>query len=435
MTASRLFAALAAASAASAAAAVAAQSPSPYDVTTYSVVWTVPEAKHTRVVRNVRYAGEGSGALVMDLAYPSGGDASTRWPAVVFVNGVGGKLNEWEIYKSWARLVAAHGLVGITAESDPGKPAESVRALFAYLGTESAALRIDSSRLAVWACSGNVSAALPLLMDRAPAGIRAAVILYGTGNAAILRKDLPVYWVLAGRDSPSLIEGQGTLWMRAVREGAPWTMINAPDLPHAFDAIEDTSHSRQIVRDIVEFLVAGLAPAGPPTPPAPLPRRATAYVYANEPDKAAAVYREILAADPKDREAQRLLGVALTRQGKASEAVEVLRRAVELGNDGPAIQRALGEALLHAGKPAEAAEHLKKAVDLGANAPPLIYNLACAYALSGRKDDAFARLTEVAGTGWLTREQIEGDADLASLRSDPRFGALLSKLTAASAPR
>ncbi|HSP93573.1 MAG TPA: tetratricopeptide repeat protein [Thermoanaerobaculia bacterium] len=435
MTASRLFAALAAASAASAAAPVAAQSPSPYDVTTYGVVWTVPEAKNVRVVRNVRYAGEGSGALVMDLAYPSGGDASTRWPAVVFVNGVGGKLNEWEIYKSWARLVAAHGLVGITAESDPGKPAESVRTLFAYLEKESAALRIDSSRLAVWACSGNVSAALPRLMDGAPAGIRAAVILYGTGNAATLRKDLPVYWVLAGRDSPSLIEGQRTLWTRAVREGAPWTMINAPDLPHAFDAIEDTSHSRQIVRDIVEFLVAGLAPARPPPPPAPLPRRAAAYMYANEPDKAAAVYREILAADPKDREAQRLLGLALTRQGKASEAVEVLRRAVELGNDGPAIRRALGEALLHAGKPAEAADHLKKAVDLGANAPPLIYNLACAYALSGRKDDAFARLTEVAGTGWLTREQLEGDADLASLRSDPRFGALLSKLPAASAPR
>jgi tetratricopeptide (TPR) repeat protein len=437
MTASRLFAALAAAaaSAASAAALVAAQSPSPYDVTTYSVVWTVPEAKHTRVVRNVRYAGEGPGALVMDLTYPSGGDASTRWPAVVFVNGVGGKLNEWEIYKSWARLVAAHGLVGITAESDPVKPAESIRTLFAYLGKESAALRIDSSRLAVWACSGNVSAALPFLMDAEPAGIRAAVILYGTGNAATLRKELPVFWVLAGRDSPSLIEGQRMLWTRAVREGAPWTMINAPDLPHAFDAIEDTSHSRQIVRDIVEFLVAGLAPAGPPPPPAPLPRRATAYMYANEPDKAAALYGEILAADPNDREAQRFLGLALMRQGKTSEAVEVLRRAVELGNDGPAIRRALGEALLHAGKPAEAAEHLKKAVDLGANAPPLIYNLACAYALSGRKDDAFARLTDVAGTGWLTRGQIEGDADLASLRSDPRFGALLAKLPAASAPR
>jgi tetratricopeptide (TPR) repeat protein len=325
--------------------------------------------------------------------------------------------------------------VGITAESDPARPAESVRALLAHLAKEGASLRIDSSRLAVWACSGNVSAAVPLLMDGAAPGVRAAAILYGTGNAAALRKDLPVFWVLAGRDTPSLIEGQRALWARAAREGAPWTMVNAPDLPHAFDAIEDTAHSRQIVRDIVEFLGAALAPTGPPPPPAPLARRATAYMYANEPDKAAAVYREILAAAPNDHEALRLLGLALTRQGKAGEAVDVLRRAVELGEDGPAIQRALGEALLHAGKPAEAAEHLKKAVDLGSNAPPLLYNLACAYALSGRKDDAFARLTEAAGTGWLTREQIEGDSDLASLKPDPRFGALLSKLPAPSAPR
>ncbi len=433
MAASRLLVTLAAAFAAAAA---AAQSPSsPYDVTTYSVIWTVPEAKNTRVVRGVHYSGEGAGSLVMDLTYPSGGDASKRWPAVVFVNGVGGKLNDWEIYKSWARLVAAHGLVGITAESDPGKPAESVRTLFAYLGRESAALRIDSSRLAVWACSGNVSAALPLLMDGAAAGVRAAAILYGTGNAATLRKDLPVYWVLAGRDSPSLIEGQRALWARAAREGAPWTMVNAPDLPHAFDAIEDTSHSRQIVRDIVEFLVATLAPAAPPPPPAPLQRRATSFMYANEPDKAAAVYREILASNPNDREALRYLGLALTRQGKAAEAVEALKHAIELGEDGPAIHRNLGEALLHAGKPAEAAEHLKKAVDLGSSAPPLIYNLACAYALTGRKDDAFARLTEVAGTGWLTREQVEGDADLAILKSDPRFAALLAKLPAPAAPR
>lgn len=175
---------------------------SPYDVTTYPVVWTVPEAKNAKLVRGVKYAGEGAAAFVLDLAYPNGGDDRTRWPAVVFVNGVGGKLNDWEIYRSWARLVAAHGLVGITAESDPAKPAESVRALFAYLGKESTALRLDSSRLAVWACSANVRAALPLLMDGAPAGVRAAVILYGTGDAATTTSPAPTRF-LAGKTTRS----------------------------------------------------------------------------------------------------------------------------------------------------------------------------------------------------------------------------------------
>src|SRR5262249_11522333 len=175
----RVLAVLAAASAATLSSPAAAQAPpSPYDVTTYSVVWTVPAAKNVRVVRGTRYTEDGASALTLDVTYPSGGDAAKRWPAVVFVNGVGGKLNEWEIYKSWARLAAAHGIAGITAESDPANPAASVRALFAYLAKEGAALRIDSSRLAVWACSGNVRAALPLLMDGSAAGIRAAAILY-----------------------------------------------------------------------------------------------------------------------------------------------------------------------------------------------------------------------------------------------------------------
>jgi Flp pilus assembly protein TadD len=184
----------------------------------------------------------------------------------------------------------------------------------------------------------------------------------------------------------------------------------------------------------VDFLVVKLAPAASPPPPAPLPRRATAYMYANEPDKAAAVYREILAANPQDREAQRLLGVSLLRQGKAGEAVEALTRAIAMGEDGWAVHRNLGDALLRAGKPAEAAEHLKKAVDLGARVPPLIYNLACAYALSGRKDEALARLQEAVGMGWGNREQIESDADLSSLKSDPRFVEILSKLPQSTPP-
>jgi hypothetical protein len=128
MAASRLRIAFTIGSVVFAAARGAAQpAPSPYDVTTYPVVWTVPEAKNAKVVRGVKYSGEGAAALVLDLAYPNGGDDRTRWPAVVFVNGVGGMLNDWEIYKSWARLVAAHGLVGVIAESDPENPSTWAR--------------------------------------------------------------------------------------------------------------------------------------------------------------------------------------------------------------------------------------------------------------------------------------------------------------------
>ena len=56
----------------------AQQPPSPYDVTTYSVVWTIPAEKNVRVVRGTRYSGEGGGALALDVTYPAGGGSSTK---------------------------------------------------------------------------------------------------------------------------------------------------------------------------------------------------------------------------------------------------------------------------------------------------------------------------------------------------------------------
>jgi len=56
---------------------------------------------------------------------------------------------------------------------------------------------------------------MPFLMDDAPRGIRAAVIYYGVGPARTLRKDLPVFYVLAGKDGAGLIQGERALWARA----------------------------------------------------------------------------------------------------------------------------------------------------------------------------------------------------------------------------
>ncbi len=337
--------------------------PNPHDVTTYPVVLSTPGTDETRIVRGIRYTGEGDRTLTVDVTYPKGA-ARTRWPAVVFVNGVGGRLNDWEIYRSWARLVAAHGIAGVTFEADRSRPAESVRALFEFLAAHAGELSLDRTRVAAWSCSGNVRAALPVVMNEA-SEVRAAVFLYGSGEAPALRKNLPVLWVLAGRDDRGLIEGQRALWARAVKEDLPWTMVNAPRLPHAFDALVEEEASRSLVRDIVEFLVARLAPevSAPAASPA---RRALTFAFAHEYDEAAKAYRDIVTKDPADRESKRRL---------------------------------------------TAAE----------------YNQACALALAGRKEDALAWLRRSVEDGFSPREKIETDPDLASLRGEPRFAEILSK--------
>lgn len=55
------------------------------------------------------------------------------------------------------------------------------------------------------------------------------------------------------------------------------------------------------------------------------------------------------------------------------------------------------------------------------------YNLACSYALTGRKDEAFGALQRALALGYADREHLCNDSDLASLRDDPRYQTLLSE--------
>ncbi len=84
---------------------------------------------------------------------------------------------------------------------------------------------------------------------------------------------------------------------------------------------------------------------------------------------------------------------------------------------------------------ARSADLFAAAIDAGGQGAELFYNAACASALAGRTDAAFALLDRAAAAGYDTAAQIAKDGDLVTLHEDARWPMLLQKLETAARRR
>lgn len=81
--------------------------------------------------------------------------------------------------------------------------------------------------------------------------------------------------------------------------------------------------------------------------------------------------------------------------------------------------------MAESGQAERAREWVELALQMRDNEPHYLYNAACVHAVLGDTDRAIERLERAVALGWGDRAWIENDSDLAVLRSDPRFAALL----------
>jgi len=264
-------------------------------------------------------------------------------------------------------------------------------------------------------------------------------------------------------------EGIRGLFAQAVTEAAPWTMVEAPTLPHAFDALDESVESRRVVKQTIAWLVDRLVTPPPAGPVPDLARQALTATYGQDWAAAGTALRAMLKAEPGSREVVTALGSVLARGGESVAAIPVLRQAIALGEDSAQVHLNLGQALVRTDELDEGFAELARAVEAGASpgfvynqlgvpamqrgdmatairiwegavaataALPqaaavhrtVIYNLACAHARAGQSDAAFERLGQTIALGFGPRAIIARDEDLVSLRADPRFGALLEKV-------
>jgi acetyl esterase/lipase len=225
----------------------------------------------------------------MDVYYPSHARIAPL-PAIVFVSGyrddgflktLGCRFKEMASSTSWARLMAASGIIAVTYANR--EPAADVHALLRYIRRNAESLGIDANRIGVWASSGHVPLALSALMD--DPGLKCAILCYGytldldgaTGVADAARQwgfanpctgrtvadlppNVPMFIARAGADAmPRLNEALDRFVAEALARNLPITLVNEPAAPHAFDLLQDNEASREIVRRVLMFAQFTLA--------------------------------------------------------------------------------------------------------------------------------------------------------------------------------
>lgn len=123
---------------------------------------------------------------------------------------------------------------------------------------------------------------------------------------------------------------------------------------------------------------------------------------------------------------------ALGRKTEAATGYEhahdVAARHMEFNPDDPRAATMRAVALCRIGRPEEGLRWAEQALAIDPEDAGVRYNVACLFALEGATDRAFECLEDAIRAGFGNRAWLENDPDIASLRDDPRFDALMRPL-------
>ncbi|HET8646837.1 MAG TPA: alpha/beta hydrolase [Vicinamibacteria bacterium] len=259
------------------------------------VVHVLPGMEAAAVQKNLVYktAGEPEAPLHLDVYAPADLPAGEKRPAVIFVHGgpvPRAGIKEWGLFVSYGQLAAASGFVGITFHHRFFSPEMAQEAdrdvadLVAYVRKNASDLGVDRDRIALWAFSGG-GPFLARWLAEPPEYLRALVSYYAVldireappGQPGKLSSDVrarlsPVARLpLAVRPVPMLIAraGQDNAYLNgtvdafvaeALRQNAPFELLNHSDGRHGFDILDDDARSREIVARTLAFLKTHLGP-------------------------------------------------------------------------------------------------------------------------------------------------------------------------------
>ncbi|HYF30551.1 MAG TPA: hypothetical protein VD993_05495 [Chitinophagaceae bacterium] len=350
-------------------------------VTERPIVYQVPEMAKVQVKENVVFKTVNDTSLVLDIYYPPGFNKRSNLPVVIFNNGVGSmQLPRWRVYRDWARLIAANGMIAVNHQARPNRATvmEDCAAVLDHLRANAAAFNIDAERVGIWTCSANTPRGVSLALKPGREYIRTLVVYYGSPDSlGRIRQDVPTLVVRAGLDGQGLNMGIENFVQAALQLDARIELVNYLEGMHAFDIYNNTPESKAIIKRTVDFLKKNL------TDPVPVARE---WILTNrnfmwmmntgqskeaiEAFRKAVVryrsdstfhpfYNGVIREDILNANAYWLL-----RNGKQAEALEAFKLMVETYPASANAHDSMGDAYEALGRKAEAIAEAEKALEL-----------------------------------------------------------------------
>jgi adenylate cyclase len=152
-------------------------------------------------------------------------------------------------------------------------------------------------------------------------------------------------------------------------------------------------------------------------------------------EKSAKLFEKARHVRPDDYQSQCLLGMALTQLGRLDEArhtdqlaVESIEKYLELNPDEARAYSLGANSAMRLGDKVLSKRWSEQAIELAPNDPLVLYNAACNLALLGEGERALDGLERAIEAGVAVGDWIKHDPDFESLRSHPRFQAIVRQI-------
>jgi len=212
--------------------------------------------------------------LKADVYLPIMKISNQKFPCIIFVSSFPGiNFRHVEVYRDWAKLVAANGFVGVVYETN--LPSIDFDELTKYIKTNATSLGVDQSRIGIWSCSANSLLAVSKL--NMTNQFKCHSIYYGltatlsskylkevedlskqNGFAYEVKAEynsrIPTLIVRAGKDHYKIIlSAMDEFISTLLTKNIPFKLINYDQGRHGFDVLDNNDISKDIILTTIEF--------------------------------------------------------------------------------------------------------------------------------------------------------------------------------------